>query len=283
MSSLLARLRGLAVATPADRPLARFVHGLVQLPFGADLVARTPDLRRRAVLPALVIAAVATLAAALAADQYGAYDGARTFFVTVIGVASMPPILFANSFSRLAAATRDHLGLGPRRPCPRRLGELLRETVAQALLLAVGIVPLVLLARLLGDVGDVVALLLGGVWTLHWIVVEALDSARTRPAGDAPPDPPPDAPWYVRMYERAARGPLAVLRAFARFVARLGRRWDPEVALIEARPWTAAGFAVGAAVMLAIPGLNLLFRPAVVAAAAHLLGRLEAPPPSPSA
>jgi hypothetical protein len=280
-SAPLARLRSLAVAPPADRPLARFIHGLVQLPYGLDLVARTPDLRRRAILPALVIAAIATLAAILAAERYGAYDGARTFLVTVIGIASMPPILFANSFSRLAAATRDHLGLGPRLPCPRRLPELLRETIAQALLLAVGIVPLVVLASLLGDVGDLLALLLGGAWTLHWIVVEALDSARTRPAGEPLPEPPPNTPWYARMYDRAARGPLAALRAFARFVARLGGRWDPEVALIEARPWTAAGFAVGAAVMLAIPGLNLLFRPVVVAAAAHLLGRLEASPPPP--
>jgi uncharacterized protein involved in cysteine biosynthesis len=35
------------------------------------------------------------------------------------------------------------------------------------------------------------------------------------------------------------------------------------------------GFGVGVVVLLAIPGINLLFRPALVIAAAHLRGQLE--------
>lgn len=280
-SALLDRLRRSAAAPPSGsdrRPWTLFVHGLLQLPFGVDLAARTPALRRRAIAPVLVVTAVAVVAAVLAGQRGGAGEGVATFFLTVIGIASMPPILFANSFSRLAAATRDHLGLGPRAPILRRLGALIRESIAQAILLAVGIVPWLIVARLLGPVGDAVAVILGGLWTLHWIVVEALDSARTCPAGATPEATAAGTPWFARMYDRTARGPLAPLRTFGRWTARLGGRWDHEVAIIEGHPWLAAGFAVGAAVMLAIPGVNLLFRPAVVVAAAHLLGRLEQAP-----
>jgi hypothetical protein len=278
-SALLDRLRRSAAAPPADRrPWSLLVHGLLQLPFGVDLAARTPDLRRRAIAPVVVVTAVAVAAGLAAAEQSGARDGLATFLLTVIGVASMPPILFANSFSRLAAATRNHLGLGPRESAPRTLKSLIRETIAQAILLAVGIVPWLIVARLLGPAGDAVAALLGGLWTLHWIVVEALDSARTRPAGAAAETHEAPTPWFARVYQRSARGPLRPLGLFGRWTARLGQRWDEEVAVIEANPWLTAGFAVGAAVMLAIPGVNLLFRPAVVVAAAHVLGRLEQTP-----
>lgn len=259
---------------------AAFFYGLAQLPFGVRLVVREPSLRRRAALPVLVVTGLCVLAAAAATERGGASAGASAFFVTLVGVASMPPILFAGSFTRLAAETRNLLGLGPRVPSLRTLRALIRETVVQALLLALGIVPLVVLAELVPGVGGTIALVLGGLWTLHWIVVEALDSARTLPPGLAAPEVETEtesapAPWYARMYERSGRGPLAPLRRFGRFVGRLGRRWDHEVAVIEGEPWIAAGFAVGAAALLAIPGVNLLFRPAVVVAAAHLLGRLE--------
>lgn len=254
---------------------AGFLYGLAQLPFGVRLLLRERELGKRAVVPVLVVTAICAIAAAGAARRGTAQDGASAFFVTLVGIASMPPILFAGSFARLAAATRNGLGLGPRVPHVRTLRALINESVAQAILLALGIVPLVVVAELVPEVGWLLALVLGGAWTLHWIVVEALDSARTLPPELTPAPESGPTPWYARMYERSARGPLAPLGRFGRLVGRLGRRWDHEVATIEARPWIAAGFAVGAALLLAIPGLNLLFRPAVVVAAAHLLGQVE--------
>ena len=43
-----------------------------------------------------------------------------------------------------------------------------------------------------------------------------------------------------------------------------------------------AGFALATAALLAVPFLNLLFRPIVLVAATHVLGRLHAEEPAPA-
>lgn len=278
LSSALEQLRRDArePTAPPEGRLALFVYGLAQLPLGLRMVVREPELRRRAIGPVVVVTCVCIFAATAEGRGGGPLGGIATFFVTLVAIASMPPILFAGSFTRLAVAVRDRLGLGPRRPNLRPLRSLVAETVLQALVLALGILPLLALAEVVPGVGGVLALALGGAWTLHWIVVEAFDSARTLPVGPAM-DRAIAAPWFVRMYGVSLRGrTIGPLRAYGRLAARLGGRWDREVALVEAEPWLAAGFATGAAVLLAIPGFNLLFRPAVVVAAAHVCGRLEA-------
>lgn len=266
-----------ALAPDAGR-LAQFVYGLAQPLLGVRLLLREPALRGRAVVPVLVVLGVCVAATVLAGQRPGApFDRVSTFFLTLVAVASMPPVLFANGFSRLAVATRDRLGLGPRRPHLRSLGELLREVVQQAIVLAIGLLPLLILAEAVPVLGGVLAWILGALWTLHWIVVEAFDAARTLPVGEGvDADEPGAAPWFARIYNVGGGDRVRPLRWFARLVTRLGARWRGEVALIEAHPWLAAGFSLGAAVLLALPGVNLLFRPVIVVAAAHVHGRLDA-------
>jgi hypothetical protein len=265
-----------APGPPPAGHLAQILYGLAQLPLGVRLVVLVPDLRRRAVLPALVVAGVCVVAVVADDAVDGPLGAVSTFFLTLVAIASLPPLLFSRSFARLAVAAGPHLGLAPRAPLLRRLRALLAETLAQALVLALGLAPLLALAELL-SLGAGLAFVLGGAWTLHWIVVEALDNARTLPVAPAPPDEDagPDLPWYARLYQLPTWLPgHRPVRRFGRFVARLGRRWRAEVALVERAPWIAAGFALGAALLLALPVVNLLFRPVVVVAAAHVWGRL---------
>jgi len=272
-----------ALARGAGR-LEQFRYGLAQPLLGARLLLREPELRGRAVVPVLVVLGVCVAAAALGGQRSGAPLGrVSTFFFTLIAVASMPPVLFANGFSRLAVTTRERLGLGRRRPHLRSLGELLREVVQQAVVLAIGLLPLLLLAEMVPVLGGILAWILGALWTLHWIVVEAFDAARTLPddADDAEgvADAEGAAPWFARIYNVGGGERVRPIRWFAGMVTRLGARWRGEVALIEAQPWLAAGFSLGAAVLLALPGVNLLFRPVIVIAAAHVHGRLDAAAP----
>lgn len=266
-----------ALAPDAGR-LDQFNYGLAQPLLGVRLLLREPGLRERAIVPVLVVLGVCVAATVLAGQRPGApFDRVSTFFLTLIAVASMPPVLFANGFSRLAVATRDRLGLGRRRPHLRALGELLREVVQQAIVLAIGLLPLLILAEAVPVLGGVLGWVLGALWTLHWIVVEAFDAARTLSVdADDATDEPGAAPWFARIYNVGGGGRVRPIRWFARLVTRLGARWRGEVALIEAHPWLAAGFSLGAAVLLALPGINLLFRPVIVVAAAHVHGRLEA-------
>jgi hypothetical protein len=71
--------------------------------------------------------------------------------------------------------------------------------------------------------------------------------------------------------------PLAFLvRTFARICDRLAVPFREEIALLEQHRALGLGFAVATSALLAIPGLNLLFRPIIIVAASHLLGHLEA-------
>jgi len=119
-------------------------------------------------------------------------------------------------------------------------------------------------------------------------VVDAFDDARVLLPGEtvrsaeatdrqAPP------PWFVRWFRHAAdRLPVigGPLRAFARLCDRLSLPWRGEIALMEANPSIALGFALSTATLLAAPVLNLLFRPIILVASSHLLGHLESVDPS---
>ena len=68
---------------------------------------------------------------------------------------------------------------------------------------------------------------------------------------------------------------LTPLRMFAEVVRALGRPWSFEIRVIEHERALCSGFGIGVVLLLAVPGLNLFFRPALVIGAAHLRGRLE--------
>src|SRR6185295_12256335 len=118
-----------------------------------------------------------------------------------------------------------------------------------------------------------------------WVVVEAFDAARVLRPGETLADLDAAAlriraPWYVRSLFRAAdRTPIAggLLRRFARLCDRLSMPWREEIALVEDHPALVLGFALSTAALLAVPVLNLAFRPIVIIAATHIIGQLEGP------
>lgn len=269
------RLAGLLTPGPLPpRGLPRILFGAVQPLLGLRVALRERALRRRAALPALVLVLLCALAASGGA---GADLGARlgVFLDTMVLLAPVPVIFFGKTYRNLAADARVPLGLSPGTAVHPRLLAAIGDALRQSVLIALGLAPLYLALELLGALADgatvAVALVwvLGCAWALHWIVVEALDNGLTAPAdapASAPPEPPD--PWFVRLY---SLGPLV---AFARVLRSLCRPWRGELALVARHPDLAFGFGLGIAAVLAVPLLALVFRPAAIVGAVHLLGRV---------
>lgn len=89
-------------------------------------------------------------------------------------------------------------------------------------------------------------------------------------------------PWFHRWLDRVRNKPaaklLAPIRMLAEVVRALGRSWSAEIRIVEREHALCGGFDLGVVALLAIPGLNLFFRPALVIGAAHLRGQLERAP-----
>jgi hypothetical protein len=257
---------------------AGFVWGLAQPLLGLRMLWRHHDLLAHAVLPVLGFVALCLIVADRGEGMFG---WIAAYYLTLVGAAPLSPILFARNYARLAALARPYLGLEPREPWLRSLRQVVFEAVVQLIILGIGVAPLVGLVAVIPLMGPIWAAVLGYLWALHWIVVEALDSAKTLAPGQTEPPPSDeiDPPWFAVPAGWHLRGWAATLLAPFRWwsllLGRLSQHWRGEVAIIERRPWIAGGFALGSALLLAIPVLNLLFRPAVVIAGAHVLGRLE--------
>ena len=81
--------------------------------------------------------------------------------------------------------------------------------------------------------------------------------------------------WLFHAADRVPIGSRLV-RRFARMCDRLSLPWREEIALVEDHPVMMLGFALSTAALLAVPVLNLAFRPIVIVGASHVLGQLEA-------
>lgn len=256
-------------------------YGLAQPFLGLRILFGSRDLLGIALAPAIGVLILSGLVAWRTAVEQGAVRGIGAFLLTVAALAPLPSLLFGRVYAHLAAKARLHLGLTPAGPYVRSIVTLVREWLAQVVVLAIGVLPYVILVRAVPVVGSIFAFVLQAAWAGHWIVVEGYDNARTLPAGrtvaelEAHAQALPGHPWYDR-WRHALHGPRVVmlvllpLRIVSKIVARLSRPWRLEVDLVERDPWISAGFGLGAAIMLAVPGLNLLLRPAVVVAGVHL-------------
>lgn len=270
--------------TPMPEPTlhaASFVWGLAQPLLGLRTLWQHRDLLARAILPVLGFVGVCLVAAR---GEPG-LSWVAAYYLTLITAAPLSPVLFCRHYARLAATARTRLGLEPRDPYLRTARQILGEFFVQGLVVGVGIAPLVGLVAALPLLGPIWAAALGYLWALHWIVVEAFDSAKTLAPGEIEPTHAiVDRPWFARpadwQLDRGAALVTLPIRLWARVVGRLAKRWRTEVAILERHPWMAAGFGLGAAVLLALPVLNLVFRPAIVIAATHVLGRTEAHEPA---
>lgn len=262
--------------------LARLWFGMQQPLYGLRVVLREPALRRIAVVPIAFLAVVCLLVALSGERAVG--ERLEVFAATMFSLAAVPVVLFGRTYRRLAATARGPLGLSPRDVARPSLFSAIGDAIRQAILVAIGLVPVYLVVELLSEYEGLGALfvglawLLGVLWTLHWISIEALDNAHTLAPGTTEADARRDAdaegdPWFVRIYG----GPL---RPFGKLLRRLSRPWRGELAVLARAPELVLGFGLGVAGMLLIPMGALVFRPASVVGGVHLLGRLERPGPA---
>lgn len=284
--------------------LHRLLYGCAQPLLALRMLATNRVLLIDALFPALMLAGFCALAALLHLrighlpddeEALRAFGFWHRFYAAFAMLAPLPSILFAAHYARLAATAHRQLALGD---CTPRRDPLFRSALhalKQALVIAIAVAPLIAVAAKVPLFGTALAASLGALWALHWVVVEAFDSARVLLVADAAPltgsgpaPVPPAIPaaqvpeiWFVRACAHAgSRIPFIgfVLRWFASLCRYLARPWQEEIALTEQHTVLMLGFAVMTALLLATPILNLLFRPTIIIAAVHLLAHLPADP-----
>lgn len=269
--------------TPRPPPTASFdrvVYGLTQPLLGARMLVTHRDLLEAALVPAGLLAAFCAVIALL--GHGGGF--LHRFYTTFAVLAPLPSIVLAGHYARLAAQARHAFGFSRAEPCIEPLRRVLVRAVKQAVLIALALAPVSALLHAVPGIGSALVKIAAAIWALHWVVVEAFDAARVLHPGQtlaeldaAAQHVPP--PWFVRWLFRAAdQAPIArgLIRRFARLCDRLSLPWREEIALVEAHPALMTGFALSTAVALAVPVLNLAFRPIVIVGACHVLGQLEA-------
>ncbi len=272
---------------PPERPMDRVVYGLMQPLVGARMLLIDGELRSAALAAAALLCAACAVVALVHPASWSAGGVLYSFYATFALLAPVPSVLLAHRYARMAVLARRKLGFSPAEPCLEPLRAMLVRAVKQTILVALAIAPAVALLHLVPIVGGLLTRVVAAGWALHWIVVDAFDSARFLRPGQTLADLEAHAdrirpPWYVRgLQHAAARAPIGrrLLGRFARLCDRLSRPWREEIALVEEHPALMLGFAVATAAVLAVPVLNLLFRPIVLIGATHVLGRLEATEP----
>jgi hypothetical protein len=242
-------------------------------------------LLRGALLPAVLLALFCLLAAVVRSDGWSVGGIIRSFYETFAFLAPLPSVLLARYYARLAVKARHKFGFAPAEPCIEPIWYGIKRLIKQTLLVAIGLIPVSLVFAFIPH-GRTLMEPLVAVWALHWIVVDAFDSARTLKPGQTLAQLDAEAaqaprPWFTRLLAQAAdKIPVAggPLRWFARRCDGLAMPWREEAALIEKHPSLMIGFALTTAALVATPVLNLLFRPIVIIGAAHVLGHLEEEP-----
>ena len=265
---------------PPDAAFDRVVYGLCQPVVGARTLLAHRELLRAALVPVVLVAAFCAVVALFGHSS----SFVQRFYTTFAVLAPLPSIVFANHYARLAARARVVLGFGPVEPCIEPLRRNIGRAVKQAILIAIVLAPISGLLHLVPGAGWLLVQVAAAVWALHWVVVEAFDSARVLRPGETLADLDAAAqrvrlPWFVRALHHAAdRTTIGsrFVRRFANLCDRLSLPWREEVALVEDHPVLMLGFALSTAAVLALPILNLAFRPIVIVGASHVLGQLEA-------
>ncbi len=264
----------------ADDRRLHFAWGVAQPLLGLRLLFARRELLLRAIGPVLGFLGVCVLVA-------GGEDGLpwyAVYYLTLISAAPLSPVVFSRHYARLASAARRHVELPPSEPYLRSGRQILGEAFVQLLVVGVGIAPLAGLVAMVPLLGPMWAALLGYLWALHWIVVEALDAAKCSSELEREPLHADHLPWFARPARWRTQGLQRVLswplRAWSSLLRRMSLRWRSEIALIEQHPAMALGFGLGSALLLAVPLLNLVFRPAIVIAATHVWARASDPAPT---
>jgi hypothetical protein len=271
---------------PRDAHADRVLYGLSAPLRALRRLAFDPELRKEAIYPAFLLALVCAGVAIL--TTFPGLGTFRRFYQVFVFLAPLPSVFLAGHYARFAKLVHERAGRGPCEPLYEPIGIAIWRAISQLLLIAIALTPLTLLLHLVPFVGTPIVKAIAGVWALHWILVNAFESARVLEPGQtfddvealADHEPPP---WFVRGLRAAGDRIPALggfLRAFAGFCDRLAKPWREEMHLAEQHPALTVGFAITTAFLLCTPVLNLFFRPVVLIAAADVRARLDGDPPA---
>jgi len=282
----LQRVRGYSrgvQAPPAGRT-EQALYGFAQPILGIRVLLSDRELLKEALFPAGLLGAACAIYASLHSNAVGWTGWFSHFYKAFAALAPLPSFFFANHYARLAAMIRWRMGFGACGPREMPWRPLAARMIRQALIVAIGIAPVLLLMRVLPGIGDVLSGVVLAVWSLHWVVADAFDDAQVCLPGESVKqsiqrDRDAPEPWFVRIVRRLAsrlpgilRGPL---RLFARLCDWLSLDSRGEIAVMESNRAVSVGFSLSTAALLATPVLNLLFRPIIIAGSSHLLAQLE--------
>jgi len=277
-------------ARPRPARIDRALWGAGAALHAARLVWSDRALLRAALLPtALTFGGCAVLAALATAnaepgDQH-VVTTFNAFMVSLVALSSMPPTVLQRMWIRVANEARRATGLPPGEdPFPgesfaRLLWREGWKAARQALVVSIGLAPLLGVARLL-PFGRYDAALLAGAWGLYWLVVDAFElPLEVVPGARAGAEDP----WFSRLLVRFGQVSrwLRPSRWFGRFLARLTRPWHLELRFTERHAWETAGFGLVVSALVTVPVAGLFFRAVAITGATALLGRLgegEGPP-----
>ena len=195
---------------PPAAGLDRIVYGLIQPLLGARMLLSDRELLVAALIPAALLAGVCAVVAVLGPP----HKLFETFYTTFALLAPLPSVILAHHYARLAVLARHKLGFSRAEPCLESLRRNLGRAVKQAIIIALALAPVSALLGAIPEVGGVLARAVAAVWALHWVVVDAFDSARYLRPGQTIAD----------LDAEAQRDPVALVRALA--PAR--RRQDPD-------------------------------------------------------
>jgi hypothetical protein len=280
----------------------RLAFGIAQPIVGIRTLLRNGELLKMGLLPPLLLGAFC-LALGFLAPAGGRWGIVKRFYGAFATLAPLPSIVFAKHYARLAARSRVLLDLGDCEPRLEGVGRSLKRMIHQFVLLSIAPVVLVLpiavllliLKNLVGGpeviyrTAWLVYATFGLVWALHWIVVDALDGGQVLEPGqtlaeaDAKSRSAP-TPWFVRAVHRIepsllSRKKLGISKkrgkGLAGFCEKYSMLFREEIAFIEQHRAIALGFGLATAALLALPIIDLFFRPIIVVAAVHVVGSLE--------
>ena len=270
---------------PGEDRLDRFLFGLAQPLLAMRRLLGDGRLLLAALKPAALLALFCGAIALLKHDQGESFrDWLHSFYASFALLAPVPSVLLVNHYARLAAEANRALGFGVVVARLQSLPLAGQLALRQLVVVTVAFAPILGLLRSIPVAGKILVWLLGGLWALHWIVVEALDSAAVlEPRGESEAQSPQRAPglrpWFVRVYAWLADwsppGVSWLLDRFAGLCEWLSRPWQAEIRATRRNPALMVGFALTTAALLATPVLNLLFRPIILIAAVHILGHLR--------
>jgi hypothetical protein len=295
---VFSRIRGYSSVQqpPHSSPTEDGLYGFAQPILGARILLSDPQLLMESLYPGAVLAIVCAMYASFSgAGEHGQWVWFKHFYKAFAALAPLPSVVFANHYARIAAMIRWRLGFGACGPREMPLGMLLGRLARQFAIVAVGVAPFVWLLDMVPLAGHVLSGALLAVWGLHWVVADAFDDAQVCLPGESlrqsiERDRRAPSPWFVRWIKQGAdhlpvKAPVLgrfmrilgrAMRTFARFCDKLALDSRGEIDIMEKNRFVSLGFGLSTAALLAIPVLNLLFRPIILAAASHVVGQIEA-------